>query len=256
MTPAAAAFSALAALSLGAAVTVWPAGLAGAKSTTTTTKAHSTTTTTTHDDAAGTHASLADQWLLKAIGAEAKFGSVRVDGKINQNKSLIYLDLVVNGDGEGGGTFIQDGFNIQLERVGPILYFNAPKKYWQKTASAAQAKLYGGKWLEISALDARFVSFDQFLDADDLVFAAFEGHTTPLSVGKPKTFQGHKIVIVKETVVANGKRSTGYMYIAAKGQPVVYKIINDTPGDQSTIVFSHYGKAATLSVPPNAINLT
>jgi hypothetical protein len=251
--PAAAAFSALAALSLGGAVTAWPTGPASAKSTTTTTKAASTTTTTT-TKAAGPTA--ADRWLLKAIGAEAKFGSVRIDGKINQGKTPIYLDLVVNADGEGGGTFIQNGFNIQLERVGPILYFNAPKKYWQKSASAAQAKLYGGKWLEISALDGRFVSFDQFLDADDLVFAAFEGHTTPLSVSKPTTYQGHRVVIVKETVVTNGKRATGYMYIAAKGKPVVYKIINDTPGDQSTIVFSHYGKAVTLSVPPNAINLT
>jgi hypothetical protein len=252
LTPAAAAFSALAALSLGAAVTVWPGGPAGAKTTTTTTKAPTTTTT----KAAGPSPSAADRWLLKAIGAEAKFGSVRIDGKINQGKTPIYLDLVVNADGEGGGTFIQDGFNIQLERVGPLLYFNAPKKYWEKSASAAQAKTYGGKWLEISALDARFVSFDQFLDADDLVFAAFEGHTTPLSVGKTTTYQGHKIVIVKETVIANGKRSTGYMYIAAKGQPIVYRIINDTPGDQSTIVFSHYGKAVALAVPPNAINLS
>jgi hypothetical protein len=249
---AAAAFSALAALSLGAAVTAWPAGPADAKATTTTTKAPPATTTTV----AGHVPSPADRYLLKAIGDEAKFGSVRIDGKINQGKSPIYLDLAVNADGEGGGTFIQDGFNIQLERVGPILYFNAPKKYWQKKASAAQANLYGGKWLEISALDARFVSFDQFLDADDLVFAAFEGHSTPLSVGKPRTYQGHKVVIVKETVVTNGKRATGYMYIAAKGPALVYKIINDTPGDKSTIVFSHYGKAITLSVPPNAINLT
>lgn len=254
VTPAAAAFSALAALSLGAAVTAWPAGPAGAKAktTTTTTKAPPTTTTT----AAGAGASPADRWLLKAIGAEAKFGSVRIDGKITQGKTPIYLDLVVNADGEGGGTFIQDGFNIELERVGPLLYFNAPKKYWEKSASASQAKTYGGKWLEISALDSRFVSFDQFLDADDLVFAAFDGHTTPLSVGRPTTYQGHKVVIVKESEVTNGKRATGSMYIAAKGQPIVYRIINDTPGEVSTIVFSHYGKSVSLTVPPNAINLS
>jgi hypothetical protein len=247
-----AAVSALAALSLGAAVTAWPAGPAGAKSTTTTTKAAPTTTTT----AAGSRVSAADRWLLKAIGSEAKIGSVRIDGKINEGKTPIYLDLVVNADGEGGGTFIQDGYNIQLERVGPLLYFNAPRKYWQRTATATQANTYGGKWLEIPALDSRFVSFDQFLDADDLVFAAFEGHKTPLSVGKPTTYQGHKVVIVKESVVTNGKRATGSMFIAAKGPAVVYKIINDTPGDQSEIVFSHYGKAVTLAVPPNAINLT
>jgi hypothetical protein len=242
----------LGALSLAGAVIAVPAGEAGAKSTTTTTKAgHGTTTT-----APGHKTSPADTWLVKAIGAEAKIGSVRIDGKIQENKTVIYLDLLVNADGEGGGTFIQDGFNIQLKRVGTLLYFNAPKKYWQKAATAAQANTYGGKWLEISALDRRFVSFDQFLDADDLVFAAFEGHSTPLTLGKPTTFQGHKVVVVKETVVSNGKRATGTMYIGSTGKPVVYKIVNDSPGNKSTIVFSHYGKAVALTVPPNSINLT
>jgi hypothetical protein len=244
--------TALAALALAAGVTALPAGQAGAKSTTTTTKAAHATTTT----AAGHTPAPADKWLLKAIGAEAKIGSVRIDGKIQQNKSVIYLDLVVNADGEGGGTFVQNGFSIQLERVGTLLYFNAPKNYWEKTATAAQADTYGGKWLEISALDARFVSFDQFLDADDLVFAAFEGHTTPLTLKKPTTFQGHKVVVVTETVVSNGKRATGSMYIGSTGKPIVYKIVNDSPGNKSTIVFSHYGKAVALTVPPNAINLT
>jgi hypothetical protein len=253
LTPGAAVFAAVGTVALAAGVTAWGAVPAAAKSTTTTTKAPATTTTTT---TSGTHASPADEWLLKAIGAEGKIGSVRIDGKITQKGGPIYLDLQVNGDGEGGGTFIQNGFNIQLERVGPILYFNAPKKYWQKVSSASQANQYGGKWLQISALDERFVSFDQFLDADDLVFASFEGHTSPLTVSKPTTYQGHRVVIVKDTVVNGGKRSTGYMYIAAKGQPIVYRIVNDTPGDESTIVFSHYGKAVTLAVPPNAINLT
>jgi hypothetical protein len=244
--------AAIAAMTLAAGVTALPAGPAGAKSTTTTTMAAHRGTTTT----AGHTLSPADTWLLKAIDAEAKIGSVRIDGKIEQNKTVIYLDLVVNADGEGGGTFIQNGFNIELERVGTLLYFNAPKKYWQKTATAAQANTYGGKWLEISALDARFVSFDQFLDASDLVFAAFEGHSAPLTMEKPTTFQGHKVVVVHETVVSNGKRATGSMYIGSTGKPVVYKIVNDSPNNKSTIVFSRYGKAVPLTVPPNAINLT
>ena len=46
------------------------------------------------------------------------------------------------------------------------------------------------------------------------------------------------------------------MYIAAKGRPFVYKIVNDTPGEVGTLVFSHYGKAVALTVPPDAINLS
>ena len=105
-------------------------------------------------------------------------------------------------------------------------------------------------------MDSRFTSFDQFLDPADLAVAAFEGHTAPLTLGRPTTFTGHKVVVVKDTVTAGGKKSTGLMYIAAKGPPLVYKIVDNTPGDVSTVVFDHYGKAVALTVPPNAINLS
>jgi hypothetical protein len=46
------------------------------------------------------------------------------------------------------------------------------------------------------------------------------------------------------------------MDVAAKGQPVVYRIVNDTPGEDGALVFSHYGKPVALTVPPEAINLS
>ena len=198
----------------------------------------------------------ADRWIVKAIAAEQTFGSVHVDGKITQGKSEILLDLLVNRDGEGGGEFVQQGNLIKIERVGPLLYFNAPTKFWTSHATAAQTKEFGGKWIEFSAVDPRFTSFDQFLDAADLVVAAFQGHTAPLTLGRPTTFAGHRVVVVKDTVTSGGKRSTGLMYIAATGPAYVYKIVDDTPGNVSTVVFTGYGKGVTLAVPPNAINLS
>ena len=211
------------------------------------------TTTTTTLPAGSTPA---DRWIAKAIAAEQTFGSVHVDGRISQGKTSILLDLLVNRDGEGGGEFIQQGNLIRIERVGPLLYFNAPTKFWSTHATAAQTKAYGGKWLELSAVDPRFTSFDQFLDAADLVTAAFQGHTAPLTLGRPTTFAGHKVVVVKDTVTTKGKKSTGLMYIGASSPHLVYKIVDDTPGDVSTVVFDHYAKAVTLTVPPNAINLS
>ena len=264
----------LAALTALATTTLWmgcgagPAGAAttGAAATTTTappaTTSPPTTTTTNAPTNANTTttfpagATKADKWVIRAITAEQKFGSVHVVGKITQGKSQIVLELLVNSDGEGGGEFVQGGNLIKIERVGPLLYFNAPTKFWATHATAAQAKTYGGKWIEFSAVDSRFTSFDQFLSAADLVVAAFQGHTAPLTVSKPTTFAGHKVVIVKDTVTTDGKKSTGLMYIAAKGPALVYKIVDDTPGDVSTVVFQHYGKGVTLTVPPNAINLT
>ena len=130
-----------------------------------------------------------DAWLKKATAAEAKVGSVHINGNIVQGKTGIVLSLLVNGDGEGGGSFTQAGSRIQLKRVGPLLYFNAPKKYWASHANAAQTKAYGGKWIEVNALDARFQSFDQFLNAGDLTAAVFQGYTRPLAVSKPDDAQ-------------------------------------------------------------------
>ena len=217
------------------------------------TAAKTTANTTTTTPAGSTPA---DTWIRRAVAAEQHVGSVQVAGKITQGKSQILLQLLVNGDGEGGGEFVQQGSLIKIERVGPLLYFNAPAKFWATHASAAQTKAYGGKWIELSAVDPRFTSFDQFLDAADLVVAAFQGHTQPLTVSRPTVFAGHKVVVVKDTITSNGKTSTGLMYIAAKGPALVYKIVDDTPGNVSTVVFDHYGKGATLTVPPNAINLT
>ena len=241
--------------SAGAAPTL-AASTTGPPATTSATAATTTTTAPTTATAPATALTPADKWVVNAIAAEQKFGSVHVVGKITEGKSQIVLELLVNSDGEGGGEFVQNGNLIKIERVGPLLYFNAPSKFWATHATAAQTKTYGGKWIEFSAVDARFTSFDQFLDAAALVVAAFEGHTAPLSVSRPTTFAGHKVVIVKDTVTNNGKRSTGLMYIAAKGSPLVYKIVDDTPGDVSTVVFDHYGSGVTLTVPPNAINLS
>ena len=247
------------AVTLVAAATLWmgsagaaPALAAPMAGLTATTSPAMATTTTTYP--AG--ATKADKWVINAIAAEQKFGSVHVVGKITQGKSQIVLELLLNSDGEGGGEFVQNGNLIKIERVGPLLYFNAPAKFWAAHATAAQTKTYGGKWIEFSAVDSRFTSFDQFLNAADLVVAAFEGHTAPLSVSRPTTFAGHKVVIVKDTVTNSGKKSTGLMYIAAKGPAFVYKIVDDTPGDVSTVVFNRYGPGVTLTVPPNAINLS
>ena len=74
---------------------------------------------------------------------------------------------------------------------------------------------YGGKWLEFSALDTNLASFDQFLDASDLVAATFMGHPTPLTLSQPTTVDHHKVVIVKDVSTTNGRTVTSTMDIAS-----------------------------------------
>ena len=212
--------------------------------------------TTTITSVASTAASPADTWLTEAIGAEINVGSVHVDGSIQQGKSRITLHLLVNGDGEGGGTFQQGGYPIRLKRVATLLYFNAPKKFWSTYAPAAQAKRYGGKWIEVSALDSRFVSFVQFLYAAELAQAVFQGHHNPLTLAPSSTIGGRKMIVIKDVETANGEKSTGLMYVSATGTPYVYRIVAHTPGEVSTLNFSAYGKPVSITVPAEAINLT
>jgi lipocalin len=240
-----------AALILGVWTTASSASLAKSHTTTTT-----TTTTVPPSNTPVTTVSAADTWLLRAIGAEDKVGSVRIMGSIKQGKTKISLNLLVNDDGEGGGTFVQDGSKIQLKRVGPLLYFNAPTKFWAAHATKSQTSSYGGKWIEVSALDSRFQSFDQFLDASDLVTAVFQGHTNPLTLSRPTTYQGHKVVIVGDSVTVKGKKDSGEMYVATTGPAIVYKIIDMSTNEDGVITFSHYGKAVSITVPPEPINLS
>jgi hypothetical protein len=239
-------------LGLGSGV----AGAATTTTTTTTTTAPATATTATTPVTAVAPGTPTDAWLQKAVAAETKVGSVRISGRIAQGKSVLLLSLVVNGDGEGGGSFTQQGNRIQLKRVGTLLYFNAPKKYWATHANASQTKSYGGKWLKVNALDSRFQSFDQFLNAGDLAAAVFQGYTKPLTDSKPTTLNGHKVVIVSDTATAKGKRSSVHMYIAATGTPHVLKIVDQGPSQTTTLVFSSYGKAVSLTTPAESIDLT
>jgi hypothetical protein len=215
--------------------------------------AKSTTTTTT----APPTVSAADTWLIKAIGAQTKVGSVRVSVITTSGKSKKAFSLLVNGDGEGTGTLNQDGTKIRMEIAGVLLYINAPKSYWATHANAAQAKAFGGKWIEISALDHRFAAFDEFFNPGQLVAAVFYGHAVPLKLSRPKaTLMGHKVVMVNESLVTNGKKTSGQMWIEADGPPRALKIISKGPGQTTTITFSHFGNAVAISIPPEAINLT
>jgi hypothetical protein len=240
------------ALATGAALATLTPAVAGAKSHATTTTTTSATTTT------GPSVTAADTWLIRAIGAEEKVGSVRVTAVETKGKDRQTISLLVNGDGEGSGTFTQGGGTTNMKLVGALIYIEAPYSYWKAHSTAEQAKAFGGKWIEVSALDTRFEAFDEFFNPEELTQAVFEGHANPLTLSKPKaTLMGHKVVVVSEVVKdSKGRKSSGQMYIAATGNPVALRIIDKSPGMTTTITFSHYGKAVSINIPPEPINLT
>ena len=60
-----------------------------------------------------------------------------------------------------------------------------------------------------------------------------------------KITQGKSVILLD--LLVNGDGDGGGVFV---------KIVNDTPGEVGTLVFSHYGKALSLTVPPDAINLS
>ena len=195
---------------------------------------HRATTTTT----SGAPPSTADQWLHRGHRGRAqdRQRAHRREDHPGQERDPTST-CSCNGDGEGGGAFIQDGSLIQIERVGtaPLLQ-RAQEVLGRATPRRRRPRRTAGKWLEISALDARFISFDQFLNAADLVVRRLPGpHDTAHRRAKPTTFagpQGRRSSRTRSRPAA--RRRTGLMYIAAKGPPYVYKIVDDTPGEVGT----------------------
>jgi hypothetical protein len=84
----------------------------------------------------------------------------------------------------------------------------------------------------------------------------FQGHKSPLTLAHSTTIDGGKMTVVRDTETANGKKATGYTYISAKGTPYVYRIVDISPGEKSTLHFGGYGEPVSITVPAEAINLT
>ena len=129
------------------------------------------------------------------------------------------LDLLVNGDGEGGGKFIQHGNIIKIERVGPLLYFNAPKKFWatQPRRRRPRPTAASGSSSRRSTRASSPSTSSSMRPTSSPPPSRATRHRSPWA--SPTTFDGHKVVIVKDTVTNGGKRSTGLMYIAARARP-------------------------------------
>ena len=89
-----------------------------------------------------------------------------------------------------------------------------------------------------------------------MVAATFTGHPTPLTLSQPITDDHHKVVVVKDASTSNGHVSTSTMEIASVGQPYVYRIVDKSQSQVSTLVFSKYGKAVKVTPPAHALNLT
>ncbi len=252
-----------AALCVGVLLGAGPVAAAGSTTTTTTpappistTTTSTTTTSTTTTPAAAPTATPTDSWLRRATAAESTLGSVHINGSIDQGKTHITLSLLVNGNGDGDGSFTQQGSRIQLKRVGPLLFFNAPTKYWNQHATKAETKRYCGKWIEVSALDARYEDFRQFLDAGELTASVFQGYTRPLTVSRPTKLDGHKVVIVSDSAAADGRTNSVKMYIDDTGKPYVVQIVDRTTTQATTLTFTAYGKSVSITTPPEPINLT
>jgi hypothetical protein len=188
-----------------------------------------------------------DQIVSEATTAVAHVNSVHVAGTVSSSGQKITLDLdLVNGKG-GKGSMTQNGLGFQIVAVGPEVYINGSKAFWQKAAGTSAAQLLTGKWLKAPAT-GQLASFATLTNVQKLFNQLLSSHGK-LAKGKTTTIHGQQAVAVSDTT--NG----GTLYVAASGK--AYPIeLSKSGSDGGQIVFNRFNQPVSLTPPPNAVDIS
>jgi hypothetical protein len=190
----------------------------------------------------------AEQVAKDAVTAAIAAAGVHVSGAIVTGGTSITLDLaIVKGRG-GSGTMSEQGLKFQLVRLGDLAYIKGSDAFYKKFAGASVAALLHDKWLEGSATTGNLAALTSLTDIGKVFAGVLNSHDTLKNLGAT-TYKGQKAVAIKD--VTKG----GTLYVAATGTPYPLAIVG-SGSSNGTISFSEWGKAATLTAPKGAINIS
>jgi hypothetical protein len=184
-----------------------------------------------------------EQIVAAAIAAGSAARSVHVSASLGQLS--FDLDIVA---GKGGkGRMVQNGLSFDLVRIGKNAYFRGSDKFWRKLGGTAAVQLFHGKWMRASATKGDLASLTPLTNLSALIRQSLGSHGK-LAKGKTSTLHGQHVIAVKD--VTQG----GVLYVATDGQP--YPIALSNANKHGTIYFDRWNASVSLSVPPNAIDIT
>jgi len=111
---------------------------------------------------------------------------------------------------------------------------------------------FGGKWISIRPTDRQYVAVTAGLRLGDALKQDTIG--PPFAIEPPTVLDGQRVIPISGTAdTAGGAAVSGTLYVPVSGPvlPVAFDLAAATITDRS--VFSRWGMATTLTVPPNPI---
>lgn len=152
------------------------------------------------------------------------------------------------GHHQAAGSIVQDGLKVEvINPGGASAYFKAPDSLWQQEGGAAAVALFHGKWVKVPANDERFSDLTKSFDKDSFVSQMMSGSGSASDLHKvgPATVNGTPAIKYRS------ESDHTELYLAANGPPVIVKIV-DPSSDGGALTFSEYGKAYSVTLPPDS----
>lgn len=195
----------------------------------------------------GVAAKSPDAIVNAATNAVSTVKTVHVSGSLPSAGSPITLDLTLVAGKGGGGQMTQNGLSFKLINLNQTVYINGSDAFWRHIGGSGAAQLFRGKWLRAPA-NGQFAAVASLTSVQTLFNQLLSNHGT-LAKGPTTTVAGRKAVAVIDT------SKGGTLYVATTGQPYPVQV-SKKGSDGGQVVFDRYNQPASLTAPPNAIDVS
>ena len=187
--------------------------------------------------------------LADAKAAATSASSVHVSGHLVSSGTPVTLDLtMVRGKGAKGSASI-NGLDFDAVRIGDTVYIHGSDDFYKQYAGAAVAQLLHDRWVKASTDQPQFRSFAPLTDIGALLTEVSKNHGKLVNDGTT-TYQGEQVVTIRDT------SDNSKLHVAATGKPYPVALVGGKEGQTGTIAFDDWNKAASLSAPKNAIDIS
>jgi hypothetical protein len=184
--------------------------------------------------------------MSRAKAALLAARSVRLIGYVAGGGGLLAIDIRIKGR-QGGVGFVKiNGHQVDMIRIGSVLYIRADEAFWRSAgASARDAALLTRKYVRLRVghgqTAADLASFTDIASLAGVLFPA----SSMIIKGAHRTIRGVEAVGV--TAVNDSRNTT---YVALTGQPLPMRVVPRGKTADLSLNFVDYGKPVTLAAPP------
>ncbi|MBT2470555.1 hypothetical protein J7E97_22460 [Streptomyces sp. ISL-66] len=196
----------------------------------------------------------ADQIADKALDTTKAADSLRVKGSDASDEEPMAFDLALAKQGDCDGNITSEGATAALRKVSQTMYMKGDEKFWQQMGkgeatsaeeAAAVAELLKGRWVKISAEEAKKEGLAAICDADALLEPA-DSTKTGLTKGADTTLDGKKAAVLTKKDGAE----TLTFYVAKEGEPYLLKFTSQGGKEPKSAEFSDFNAPITVAAPP------